>query len=99
MKPGAVLVNAARDGIVDEAALCDRLKSGQRGGAAVDVYSVEPPRADNPLLTLQGEARRRLILTPHIAGVTRQSFAHLFRESWANVRRVLEGESPFNRVY
>lgn len=99
MKPGAVLVNAARGGIVDEAALAERLKSGQLGGAAVDVYSVEPPTTDNPLLKLDGEARRRLILTPHIAGVTRQSFAHLFREAWANVGRVLKGEAPANRVY
>ena len=99
MKPGAVLVNAARGGIVDEAALAARLKSGQLGGAAVDVYSVEPPTLDNPLLKLDSEARRRLILTPHIAGVTRQSFAHLFREAWENVARVLKGQKPLNRVY
>ncbi len=99
MKSGAVLINASRGGIVDEAALAERLRSGQLGGAAVDVYSVEPPTADNPLLQLDGEARRRLILTPHIAGVTRQSFAHLFREAWINVGRVLEGEAPLNRVY
>jgi phosphoglycerate dehydrogenase-like enzyme len=99
MKPGAVLVNAARGGIVDEAALAARLETGQLGGAAVDVYSVEPPTANNPLLQLQGEARQRLILTPHIAGVTRQSFAHLFREAWSNVGRVLQGEAPVNRVY
>ncbi|MGZ5095034.1 MAG: 2-hydroxyacid dehydrogenase [Burkholderiales bacterium] len=99
MKPGAVLVNGARGGIVDEAALAARLKTGKLGGAAVDVYSVEPPPPDNPLFTLEGEARRRLVLTPHIAGVTRQSFAHLFREAWANVERVLSEEAPLNRVY
>jgi phosphoglycerate dehydrogenase-like enzyme len=63
------------------------------------VYSTEPPTRDNPLLKLEGEARRRLILTPHIAGVTRQSFAQLFREAWENVGRVLKGEAPLNRVY
>ena len=52
MKPGAVLVQAARGGIVDEAALARHLASGHLGGAAVDVYSTEPPVADNPLLTL-----------------------------------------------
>jgi D-3-phosphoglycerate dehydrogenase/(S)-sulfolactate dehydrogenase len=48
---------------------------------------------------LGGEARRRLILTPHIAGVNRQSWAYLFRAAWANVDRVLRGEQPENRVY
>jgi phosphoglycerate dehydrogenase-like enzyme len=99
MSPNAVLVNASRGGIVDESALAERLASGALGGAAVDVYSTEPPPPDNPLLTLGAEARRRLILTPHIAGVTRQSFAHLFRAAWSNVERALRGEAPLNRVY
>ena len=69
MKLGAVLVQASRGGIVDEAALAARLTSGHLGGAAVDVYSTEPPLPDNPLLKLHGEAASRLLLTPHIAGV------------------------------
>ena len=100
MKPGAVLIQAARGGIVDEAALARHLASGHLGGAAVDVYSTEPPAADNPLLTLTGEGARRLLLTPHIAGVTRQSSALLFRSAWQNVERVLaRGEPPLHRVY
>jgi len=99
MKTGAVLVNAARGGVVDEVALAAHLRSGHLGGAAVDVYSTEPPARDNPLFSLDGEAARRLILTPHIAGVTRQSFANLFRAAWDNVERVLRGEAPLNRVY
>lgn len=99
MKKGAILINAARGGIVDEAALVAHLESGHLGGAAVDVYSTEPPAADNPLLKLSGDAAARLLLTPHIAGVTRQSAAFLFRSSWANVVRVLAGEAPLNRVY
>jgi phosphoglycerate dehydrogenase-like enzyme len=99
MKPDAVLIQAARGGVVDEAALADALRGGQLGGAAVDVYSTEPPAPDNPLLTLEGEARQRLLLTPHIAGVMRQSFAALFRSSWDNVERVLRGEAPLNRAY
>jgi len=100
MKPGAVLIQAARGGIVDEAALARHLASGHLGGTAVDVYSTEPPAADNPLLALAGEGARRLLLTPHIAGVTRQSSALLFRSAWQNVERVLaRGEPPLHRVY
>ena len=68
--------------------------SGHLGGAAVDVYSTEPPAADNPLLALDGEAAQRLLLTPHIAGVTRQSSAFLFRAAWENVERVLVRDEP-----
>jgi phosphoglycerate dehydrogenase-like enzyme len=100
MKPGAVLIQASRGGVVDEAALAAHLQSGHLGGAAVDVYSSEPPAADNPLLTLGGEAAHRLLLTPHIAGVTRQASAFLFRSSWKNIERVLiRGEAPLNRAY
>jgi phosphoglycerate dehydrogenase-like enzyme len=99
MKPTAVLVNAARGGIVDEAALAAHLAAGKIAGAAVDVYSTEPPAADNPLLNVQGEGARRLVLTPHIAGVTRQSTAYLFRTAWENVGRVLQGAAPLYRVY
>lgn len=100
MKRGAILIQAARGGVVDEAALAASLRSGHLGGAAVDVYSTEPPAADNPLLALHGEAARKLLLTPHVAGVTRQSAAKLFRACWANVERVLlDGEPPRHRVY
>ncbi len=100
MKPGAVLIQASRGGVVDEAALAAALQAGHLGGAGVDVYSTEPPTADNPLLTLAGDAAGRILLTPHIAGVTRQASALLFRSAWKNVARVLiDGEPPLNRVY
>jgi phosphoglycerate dehydrogenase-like enzyme len=95
-----VLIQAARGGVVDEAALIAHLDSGRLGGAAIDVYSTEPPAPANPLFALKGEAARRVLFTPHIAGVTRQASATLFREAWANVERVLvKGEAPLNRVY
>ena len=100
MKKEAILVNAARGGVVDEAALAAALRSGEIGGAAVDVYSTEPPEGSNPLLSLDGEAARRLLLTPHIAGITRQASVTLFRAAWENVERVLvRGLAPLNRVY
>jgi phosphoglycerate dehydrogenase-like enzyme len=100
MKAGAVIVQASRGGIVDEVALARHLESGRLGGAAIDVYSAEPPAADHPLLALRGEAARRVFFTPHIAGVTRQSAALLYRAAWRNVERVtVESQPPLNRVY
>jgi len=100
MKPGAVLIQGSRGGIVDETALASSLISGHLGGAAVDVYSTEPPAPDNPLLKLAGEAASRLLLTPHLAGVSRQASTTLFRAAWQNVERVLvQKQPPLNRVY
>jgi phosphoglycerate dehydrogenase-like enzyme len=99
MKSDAVLIQVARGGIVDEAALVAHLESGRLGGAAVDVYSTEPPDTKNPLFALKGDAARRLLFTPHIAGITRQSTAVLFKSAWENVARVLlRGEGPLNQV-
>jgi phosphoglycerate dehydrogenase-like enzyme len=100
MKPSAVLIHVARGGIVDEAALADRLDTGQLGGVAVDVYSTEPADATNPLFALKGDAARRVLFTPHVAGITRQSTAVLFKTAWENVVRVLAGgQAPLNRAF
>lgn len=99
MKAGAILINAARGGIVDEAALVQQLANGHLGGAAVDVYSSEPPTEDNPLFKADDAVGRRLLLTPHIAGVTRQAWANLFSSAWDNVERLLlHDKPPVNRV-
>jgi phosphoglycerate dehydrogenase-like enzyme len=97
MKNGAVLIQASRGGIVDELALAECLQHGRIAGAAVDVYSEEPPTSSHPLLHLQGDAAKRVLLTPHIAGVTRQSTRLLCRKAWENVHRVLvEKQAPLN---
>ncbi|MBI3435045.1 MAG: hypothetical protein HY056_08200 [Proteobacteria bacterium] len=100
MKPDAVLIQASRGGIVEEAALAAHLRQGLIAGAAIDVYAQEPPAGDNPLLALDADTARRLLLTPHIAGVTRQASALLFRAAWENVERVVAcGEAPLHRAY
>lgn len=100
MKKDAVLIQASRGGVVDEAALAAALTAGNLGGAVVDVYSKEPAEPSNPLLALQGDAARKILFTPHIAGVSLQAFQVLFRASWDNAERViLRGEAPLNRLY
>ncbi|MFO1149241.1 MAG: hydroxyacid dehydrogenase [Alsobacter sp.] len=88
MKPGAVLINAARGGTVDHAALAAALRDGRLGGAALDVFEQEP-------LTQEAAAVfagcPNLILTPHIAGVTEESNVRVSHVTVDNVIRVLEG--------
>lgn len=93
MKSTAVLINTARGGLVDEAALYQALISGQIAGAGLDVFAVEPPAADNPLLQLDN-----VVATPHIAAGTRDALADKMRAAFANMQRVAEGQLPRNQV-
>ena len=95
MRPGAILINPSRGEIVDEEALAKALREGWLGGAAVDVYSVEPPSKDHPLLKLENV---NLILTPHIAGATSDSRARIIDVSIKNIIKVLKGLPPDNVV-
>jgi D-3-phosphoglycerate dehydrogenase / 2-oxoglutarate reductase len=88
MKPGALLVNTARGAVVDEAALVDALRSGHLGGAGLDTFEIEPIAADNPLLALDN-----VILTPHVAGVTRNAALRVATMTAHNIVDVLAGRS------
>lgn len=94
MKPGALLINCARGGLVDEAALVAALKYGHLGGAGVDVLTEEPPRNGNPLL----KARLpHLIVTPHMAWGSLEARNRLFNILMENINRFVAG-SPQNLV-
>lgn len=93
MQPTALLINTARGGIVDEAALYQALTSGQIAGAGLDVFAVEPPSADHPLLGLYN-----VVATPHIAAGTRDALATKMRAAFANMQRVAQGQAPRNQV-
>ena len=89
MKRDALLINTARGGIVDEAALAEALAQGTIGGAGVDVLSCEPPSANNPLLE---RPLPNLILSPHVAWASRESRQRLAQELVANIQAFVSGD-------
>jgi phosphoglycerate dehydrogenase-like enzyme len=98
MSPGSLLINTARGEVVDQAALAHMLELGRIGGAAIDVFSPEPPGPENPLLNLSPAARDRLVVTPHIAGVTIGAMRKMLQASMANIEKAISGQSPANVV-
>lgn len=94
MKPSAILVNTARGGLVDEAALADALKRGVIAGAGFDVLSKEPPPPDNPLLRLRLPS---FLLTPHAAWASGQAMQALADQLIDNIEAFVAGR-PANRV-
>ena len=87
MKPTAYLINTARGGIVDEAALHDALVSGKLAGAGLDVFEQEPPPAGHKLFSLPN-----VIMAPHVAGVTREAVDRMSEQTARNILSVLDGE-------
>ena len=87
MKPGSFVVNCARGGIVDEAALAEATASGHLGGFASDVYSEEPIVAGNPLLTPAPS-----LLTPHSAALSEEAVRRMAYRAAQNIRDHFEGK-------
>jgi glycerate dehydrogenase len=92
MKPGALLINTSRGGLINEQDLADALNEGRIRGASLDVLSKEPPSPDNPLLSA-----RNCIITPHISWVTVEARKRLMNTVVNNVKAYLQ-ERPINVV-
>ena len=89
MKPTAFLINVARGGVVDEKALAKALEERWIAGAATDVYSEEPPNPDNRLLKIEN-----IILSPHMAALTRECVVRMANGVAEGVLDVLRGNQP-----
>ncbi|MBI2824787.1 MAG: hydroxyacid dehydrogenase [Planctomycetia bacterium] len=93
MKPGAILINTARGGLVDEQALCEALDSGHVWGAGLDVFDPEPPPSDHPLVR-----HARVVATPHTAGATAACKKRIWEGAIRQVLEVLDGKRPAHLV-
>ncbi|KAL8188369.1 UNVERIFIED_CONTAM: hypothetical protein K2H54_000015 [Gekko kuhli] len=96
MKPGALLINVGRGGLVDEEALLRALANGRLGGAGFDVASVEPPPPDHPLM--QALQYPHFILTPHVAWASEESMQRLADQLIDNINAFAEGRRQHRLV-
>ena len=94
MRPGSYLVNTARGAVIDDAALCEAIRSGRLAGAALDAYDPEPVTAEHPLVRLAAECPDRLILCPHQGGISHAAFREAARMVFADLEKLMDGKRP-----
>ncbi|MFZ5963666.1 hydroxyacid dehydrogenase [Thalassococcus sp. BH17M4-6] len=87
MPQGAYVINTARGGLIDEAALVDAIRAGHLAGAGLDTFSVEPPSPDHPFF-----AAPEIVLTPHVGGVTREAGARVGVDAVRGIFQILAGQ-------
>lgn len=93
LRPGTVLVNTARGGLVDQPALVEALRTGRLAAAGLDVFADEPTQPDDPILSCP-----RVVLTPHVAWLTGETLARCLERAVENCHRLHTGEEPADRV-
>ena len=93
MKVGAILINTARGGLVDQDALVEALRSGRLAGAGLDVLAIEPPDRCDPIISLNN-----VVLTPHSGHFSEESLVQVQTEAAQEVLRALKGEPLLNAV-
>jgi lactate dehydrogenase-like 2-hydroxyacid dehydrogenase len=100
MKPTGLLVNTSRGPLVDESALLDVLRNGRIGGAALDVFDIEPLPADSPWRNedWDAEGKSRLVLTPHMGYVEEGTLTIWYEETAENLERYIEGKGLLNVI-
>lgn len=89
MKPDAILVNAARGGVMVEEDVAEAVREGRLRGAGVDVFAIEPVRSDNPLIGLE-----RVITTPHVGAISADSFVPSITRMIGNLKAIADGRNP-----
>lgn len=98
MKRGAILINTARGGLVNSEDLIEAIAGGQISRAGLDVLDHEPVRKDHVLVTAPEEVRKKIIFSPHIAGISTGAFQRTYEIIVENIRRVQRNEKPVNAV-
>ena len=101
MKEGAILINTARGEVVKNEALLSALRSGRLAAAGLDTLAPEPVKSDNPVVTAMKEdagLAAKITLSPHIGGLTLQTFEKIYSTIWGNFAKVCAGETPVNVV-
>jgi D-3-phosphoglycerate dehydrogenase len=94
MKPSAFLVNTGRGAVIDDAALCEAIRSGKIAGAALDCYYPEPATSEHPIVKLAAEYPDKLVLCPHQGGIAQSAFRKAHEMLFSDLQKFMDGQRP-----